>query len=97
MLKAEAIARCYPTNAVNKPDYNRIYMASSRLHAPPMPRLAERSEYDHNLSYADAVAKTDSETIKTRCADRGYIVRGICGTYGGGASAAGDDQGAGWG
>ena len=91
LLKAEVIETllygCI-TWSPSKPDYDRL----RRVHQPMLLRCLgwrKRKRADHTLSYANALAKTTSESITGDSAPREDIVCGIHGTCGGGASATG--------
>ena len=67
----------------NKPDYDR----PRQVHHSMLRRcLGWRKRDDYTLSYANALAKTDSEGAETE-----DIVRGVRESCGGGVSAAGGD------
>ena len=106
LLKAEVIETLLygcMTWSPNKPDYDRL----RRVHHSMLVRCLgwrKRKRDDHTISYADALAKTASESIEDFREYRGDsaqtedVVCGIRSTYGGGASATeGDVWGACWG
>ena len=99
LLKAEVVETLLygcMTWSPNKPDYDRL----RRVHRSMLLRCLgwrKLKRDDHTLSYADALAQTDSESTEA-IVRKGGIVCGIRSTYGGGASATeGDVWGACWG
>ena len=100
LLKAEAVETLLygcMTWSPKKPDYDRLRRRCLGWW--------KRKRDDHTLSYADALAKTASESIEAKVrkhrdesAQTEDIVCGVRGTYGGGASATeGDVLGVCWG
>ena len=81
----------------NKPDYDRL----RRVYHSMLLRFLgcrKRNRDDHTLSYADALAKTASESIEAIVRKRRTLFARFVRTYGGGASATEDDvRGACWG
>ena len=91
LLKAEVVETLLygcMTWSPNKPEYDR----PRRVHHSMLLRCLgwrKQKRDHHTLSYADALAKTASESIRGDSAQTEDIVCGIRSMYGGGASARG--------
>ena len=69
------------TRSPSKTDYDRL----RKVHHQMLLRCLdwrERKREDHILSYANALLRTDSESVETTVCRRKGIVRGLRGTHG---------------